>query len=130
MHRTHGMKSALKAAPEYTAYINAKHRCTNPKDPKWKDYGGRGIKFLFTSFEQWFAELGPRPGPLFSVDRKDNNEGYEPGNVRWATKSEQIHNQRPQALGRGVGGRHNRWHVARGIVNSNCPLCLALPKAA
>lgn len=81
--------------PEHDAYLNARRRCTNPKHDKWKDYGGRGIKFLFTSFKQWFAELGPRPSQKHSVDRKDNDGHYQPGNVRWATKEEQMANRRP-----------------------------------
>src|SRR5437016_5184126 len=80
---------------EYAAYQHAKYRCTNPNSEVWKDYGGRGIKFLFASFEQFFAELGPRPSPQQSLDRWPNPNGnYEPGNVRWATYSEQSKNQR------------------------------------
>lgn len=97
-HRAHGSKNALrhgmKGTPEYAAYQGAKFRCTNPNGNRWLRYGGRGIRFLFTSFEQFFAELGSRPSPEHSVDRWPNNDGnYEPGNVRWATKSEQRRNQ-------------------------------------
>jgi hypothetical protein len=66
------------------------------------NYGARGIRFLFTSFEEFFAELGPRPEgkdangkALCSLDRKNNDGHYQPGNVRWATASEQRSNQRP-----------------------------------
>lgn len=88
---THGMSNS----PEYGIYANEKYRCTNPKNKDWEDYGGRGIKFLFTSFEQFFAELGPRPSPQHSVDRIDDDGNYEPGNVRWATASQQNRNRRP-----------------------------------
>ena len=67
-----------------------------PKAINYANYGGRGIKFLFTSFEQFFAELGPRPKGK-SVDRINNDGHYEPGNVQWATRSEQRKNQRPRA---------------------------------
>ena len=80
--------------PEYSAYVGAKGRCTNPKSNVWKYYGGRGIKFLFTSFEQFLAEIGPRPTPQHSLDRKKNNGHYRPGNVRWATDKEQNANRR------------------------------------
>lgn len=83
--------------PEYVIYRAARSRCTNPKNKRWADYGGRGIKFLFTSFEQFFAELGPRPSPKHSIDRKDNDGHYEPGNVRWATPVQQRANQRRMA---------------------------------
>ncbi len=84
---------STKGTPEYLAFYNAKARCTNPKASEWKHYGGRGIEFRFTSFEQFLAEIGPRP-PGLSLDRKENNGHYEPGNVRWATRSEQIKNSR------------------------------------
>jgi hypothetical protein len=95
-------KAYRKAWPERMVYFHAKARCTNPKDGNWPRYGARGIKFLFTSFEQFFAELGPRPEgkepggkALYSVDRFPNNAGhYEPGNVRWATRKQQNENQR------------------------------------
>ena len=74
--------------PERIAYSDAKQRCTNPNHRQWKDYGGRGIKFLFISFEQFIAEIGLRPKGL-TLDRADNNGNYEPGNVRWATRSQQ-----------------------------------------
>jgi hypothetical protein len=79
---------------ERAAYTSALYRCTNPKSKAWKDYGGRGIKFLFTSFEQFMACIGPRPSSKHMLDRKDNNGHYEVGNVRWATRSEQNKNKR------------------------------------
>ena len=93
-----GTKHRLTKTPEYHAYQNAKYRCTNPScgEYQWKNYGGRGIKFLFTSFEQFLAEIGPRPQGK-TLDRIDVDGHYEPGNVRWATKSEQQSNQRPHA---------------------------------
>jgi hypothetical protein len=95
---THGMSRVNGAlSPEYQSYMHAKCRCTDPQDSGWVNYGGRGIKFLFRSFEHFFAELGPKPEPkyLHSVDRIHNNGNYEPGNVRWATDKEQNNNQRP-----------------------------------
>lgn len=80
--------------PEYHIYVGARYRCTNPKSEVWKDYGGRGIQFRFVSFEEFLAELGPRPSPEYSLDRINNDGHYEPGNVRWATASEQRNNQR------------------------------------
>jgi hypothetical protein len=90
--RTHGM-SQSKA---YLSYARAKDRCLNHHDHAFKDYGGRGIKFLFTDFRQFFSELGARPAGL-TLDRINNDGNYEPGNVRWATKKEQSNNRRPRS---------------------------------
>lgn len=79
--------------PEFEAYRNAKKRCTNPKNCEWRNYGGRGIKFLFTSFEQFLAEIGPRPAGR-SLARIDGDSHYMLGNVRWATAYEQTHSRR------------------------------------
>jgi hypothetical protein len=88
--RTHG----ASRTPEFKAFINARHRCTNPKNEFWKDYGGRGILFKFETFAEWFAELGPRPTPEHSVDRIRVNGNYEKGNLKWSLPIEQIHNRR------------------------------------
>ena len=100
------LKHGMYGTPEFLAFHNARVRCTNPKASKFKLYGGRGIKFLFTSFEQWFKELGPRPQnppgwkgkrACYSVDRINNDGNYEPGNVRWATQKEQVANRQKKA---------------------------------
>jgi len=78
---------------EYNAYRNAQARCTNPKCDKFSYYGGRGIKFLFNSFQQFFNDIGLKPKGR-TLDRIDNNGNYEPGNIRWATKAQQNANKR------------------------------------
>jgi hypothetical protein len=88
-------KHGLSRSPEYAAYYDAKNRCTSPKNEYWKDYGGRGIKFLFTSFAQFISEIGPRPEGL-TLDRINNEGNYEPGNIRWATPKQQAQNSRPK----------------------------------
>lgn len=87
---THGYRHT----PEYAAYCDAKTRCTNPRKCNYKNYGGRGIQFKFTSFEEFLACIGHRP-PGYSLDRYPDNDGnYEPGNVRWATGVKQRSNRR------------------------------------
>jgi hypothetical protein len=81
-------------SPEYRAFVEARRRCNNPTRRGAEHYQGRGIKFLFQSFEEWFRELGSKPTPQHSVDRIDTNGHYEAGNVRWATLSEQNLNRR------------------------------------
>lgn len=87
---------------EYRAYAGAIRRCTDPDDKAWENYGGRGIMFLFVSFEEFFHELGRKPTPQHSLDRIENDGHYEPGNVRWATAKEQRANQRPRHITRPV----------------------------
>lgn len=89
----HGHATRTNQSAEYSAYIAAKMRCVNPNNPRYMSYGGRGIEFRFTSFEQFFAELGPRPAGM-SLDRESNDGHYEVGNVRWATPAQQRKNQR------------------------------------
>jgi hypothetical protein len=79
---------------EYRSYSAARSRCTNQNGDAWENYGGRGIEFRFKSYEEFLAEVGRKPGPEYSLDRIDVNGHYEPGNVRWATPTEQVHNRR------------------------------------
>lgn len=89
-------KHNLTRTPEYRAYQGARQRCTNPKSASYEYYGGRGIQFKFQSFEEFFAHVGKRPSPQHSMDRYPNKNGhYKKGNVRWATRQQQIHNRRP-----------------------------------
>lgn len=98
---------------EYRAYINAKSRCENPRATHFESYGGRGIEFRFSCFEDFYAELGDRPTPTHSVDRINVDGHYERGNVRWAVKRVQQYNRRPQSEHPGVSKRGNKWRAYR-----------------
>jgi hypothetical protein len=82
-------------SPEDRAYHNARSRCTNPKNPRFYCYGARGIEFRFTCLQELLEDIGERPSPEHTLDRKNNDGHYEPGNVRWATRSEQAKNRNP-----------------------------------
>lgn len=84
---THGMsRSSI-----YSCWENMVQRCTNPKAPNWKRYGGAGITVhpVFRSFIRFFEEIGPRPTERHSIDRIDPLKGYEPGNIKWSTPKDQ-----------------------------------------
>jgi hypothetical protein len=93
--KTHGMSRT----PEHKAYKDAKYRCTNPNSHRWARYGGRGIRFVFSSFEEFYAEIGPKPEPKkdYSLERINVNGNYEPGNCKWATAEEQSKNHQGHA---------------------------------
>ena len=79
----------------YEAWHNMWQRCTNKNYPGWKYYGGRGINAFeeWRPFEAFHAYVG-EPPPGTSLDRINNDGNYEPGNVRWATQSQQLANRR------------------------------------
>ncbi len=86
-----------KRTPEQHAWKNMVQRCTNPSHASWKYYGGRGILVCdewLRSFETFLQDMGPRPSPLHSIDRIENNLGYSKDNCRWATKKQQNRNRR------------------------------------
>ncbi len=85
---------------EYRIWYMIRVRTTDERHIAYKNYGGRGIKMhpdwfnWETGFEAFFNHVGAAPTKRHSIDRKDNNKGYEPGNVRWATATEQAQNTR------------------------------------
>ncbi len=73
------------------------NRCCCKTHPAYKYYGGRGIKVYSKwrkDFQAFFDYIGPKPLPVLSLDRIDNDGDYKPGNVRWATASQQARNRR------------------------------------
>lgn len=86
--------------PLFKLYCNTRGVCNNPNSRQWNHYGGRGIKFCrewendFWAFADYMDNhLGPRPlGHV--LDRINNDKGYRPGNLRWATRQEDSNNRR------------------------------------
>jgi hypothetical protein len=89
-----------RASNEYELWVNLKSRCKNPNNKDWDKYGGRGITLCerWESFENFLADMGPRPSRAHSVERKDNEKGYGPENCIWATTDVQASNRRNSRL--------------------------------
>jgi hypothetical protein len=90
---THGMSSS----PEYRIWSLIIQRCINSNCPRYHDYGGRGITVCdrwLNSFEAFYEDMGPRPSPDHSIDRRENDGNYEKNNCKWSTRVEQQNNKR------------------------------------
>lgn len=96
LHRKHGHGAVGRQAPEYFGWCGMRGRCNNPSDKSYPHYGGRGIRVSerWDNFAAFLADMGPKPGPEYSIDRINNDGNYEPGNCRWATAKQQHRNKR------------------------------------
>jgi hypothetical protein len=91
-NRKHGMRGS----PEYSSWLAMKARCLDPDNKDYPRWGALGVTVYpewAISFEAFYRHIGPRPNGM-TLDRIGNDKGYEPGNVRWATASEQAANRR------------------------------------
>lgn len=81
---------------EYNIWHHMRRRCSNPKDKRWAQYGGRGISVCerwLQSYNNFLADMGRRPSTTHSIDRIDPDGNYEPTNCRWALPIVQVNNR-------------------------------------
>ncbi len=94
----HGHKTREKTSEIYEAWSGMIQRCTNPNNKQWKDYGGRGIivckRWLDENgFVHFLEDMGERPLG-YTLERRNNNKGYDKENCEWATQKQQQRNKR------------------------------------
>jgi hypothetical protein len=103
----------------YFRWYAIKNRCNRPEAPDYHRYGGRGITLCkhWMVFANFIADVGQPPFKGAQLDRIDNDKGYEPGNVRWATASEQQLNSRTAVFVEVDGERLNwkAWAAKLGV---------------
>ncbi len=100
---THGHKARGKVSGEYHSWAGMIARTTNRSHKRWDTWGGRGIDIDPRycgpgGFENFLADIGPRPSLRHSIERQNNSRGYWPDNIRWATPKEQSRNQRSTVM--------------------------------
>ena len=106
------LKYSVSYTSIYHSWGDMLQRCENPKNKRYKNYGARGIEVCarWHFFGNFYADMGDRPEGL-TLERKNNDRNYEPGNCKWATLKEQANNRRLQ---RPIfcGPNKQKWFVA------------------
>lgn len=94
--KRHGHATNGKPTVEYRAWHSMRQRCNDPKIRGYKDYGGRGISYdpSWEVFENFYRDMGPKPSPEHTLERKDNEAHYTKENCIWALQKDQCNNRR------------------------------------
>ena len=104
----HGHNERGKRSSTYNAWINMRRRCQDTSNPRYRDYGGRGITVdsNWASFTAFLEDMGEKPEGL-TLERIDNNKGYCKDNCRWTTYKENNNNKRQYSNNKtGITGVH------------------------
>ncbi len=116
---THGFSHKSDSDGTYEIWTNMRNRCNNEANHAFKRYGGRGIKVCqrWDDFTLFLQDMGTRPSQDHSIDRIDNDAGYDPTNCRWATKKEQANNRRSNVIFEANGITQNvaQWASSAGV---------------
>ncbi len=95
MKETFQKHGEARRTPEYLAWKTMRGRVLNPNNSRAKNYTPRGITICkaWDSYETFLQDMGRRPTPEHSLDRRNNDKGYSKANCRWATEKQQARNK-------------------------------------
>ena len=118
----HGKSPKGKRTRIYGSWVSMRTRCEKSSAINYSRYGGRGIKVCdrWQEFQNFYDDMGDPPTEQHTIDRIDNDKGYEPGNCRWATCQEQAVNQRPS---------ENKGHRAKDLSGERFGRLTAIERA-
>lgn len=107
---THGLTLRGELPSTYKTWQHIKDRCFNPKNKAYKNYGGRGISVCdrWLKFENFLEDMGDRPSPKLTLDRRDNDGNYCKENCRWVTRKIQNNNKRVSV--------QSKWFIAKNTI--------------
>lgn len=103
-------------SPTYISWQKMRQRCCDPKHPSYAKYGAKGVTVCerWMTFENFLADMGERPAG-HTLDRKESDKGYEPGNCKWSTPKEQARGRRHLLTHNGETLSITDWAIKLGV---------------
>lgn len=113
-----GVKTHFKGTPIHNSYAGAKQRCNYQPHKSFKNYGGRGIKFLWKSFNEFYNDMSKTWFPGGTLDRINNDGHYCKSNCQWVNRYVQARHTRKSIHSELSVSQIREWY-AIGLYNQN-----------